>query len=133
MRILLAIIFIFHCTCAAPLLATTLTVNNLNDTGPGSLRQRISEAAANDTINFSVSGTIKLTSAALLIDKNLTISGPGANVLTVQRSTAGGTPQFRVFEIAIGYFNVTISGLTIANGNVPTSANVGGGIFNQTS
>jgi hypothetical protein len=42
---------------AAPLLATTRTVNNLNDASPESLRQRISESAANDTINFSVTGT----------------------------------------------------------------------------
>lgn len=111
---------------AAPLLATTRTVNNLNDTGPESLRQRISESAANDTINFSIRGTITLTSGELLINKNLTISGPGANVLTVRRSTAGGIPNFNIFYIPGGSFNVTISGLTVANG-------VGGGISNGGS
>jgi polymorphic membrane protein len=114
---------------APPLLATTRTVNNLNDAGPGSLRQLISESAPNDTINFSVRGTITLTSGELLINKHLTISGPGANVLTVQRSTAGGTPQFRIFDIPSGYFNVTISGLRIANG---IGTDVGGGIFNES-
>lgn len=44
---------------AAPLLATTRTVNNLNDASSESLRQRISESAANDTINFSVTGTLR--------------------------------------------------------------------------
>jgi hypothetical protein len=110
---------------AAPLLATTRTVTNLNDSGPGSLRQLISESAPNDTINFSVRGTITLTSGELLINKHLTISGPGANV------SAGGTPQFRIFDIPIGHFNVTISGLRIANGIVADLG--GGGIFNQSS
>ena len=41
-------------------------------------------------------GAINLTSAELLINKNLTISGPGANLLTVQRSSTGGTPDFRI-------------------------------------
>jgi len=118
---------------AASLFATTRTVNSLNDSGPGSLRELIAESAANDTINFSVTGTITLTTAELLINKHLTINGPGAHLLTVQRSTAGGTAQFRIFDIPSGYFNVTISGLTIANGNIPASLNDGGGISNQSS
>src|SRR5207248_11705170 len=50
--------------------------------------------------------------------KNLTIYGPGANQLTVQRSTANGTPKFPIFEIPSNYTAnaATISGLTIANG-----------------
>jgi hypothetical protein len=107
--------------------AATITVISAADDGGGSLRQAISNAAAGDTINFSLppgTAAITLTSDQLLINKNLTISGPGAGLLTVQRSTASGTPQFRIFQIASS--TVTISGLTIANGN-PTSA-VGGGI-----
>jgi hypothetical protein len=117
---------------ATPLLATTRTVNNLNDAGADSLRQVISESAANDTINFSIRGSITLTSGELLINKNLTISGPGANVLTVRRSTAGGIPQFRIFDIPSGSFNVTISGLTVANGIVAENLG-GGGISNGGS
>jgi hypothetical protein len=70
---------------------------------------------------------INLANAELLIDKNLTINGPGANRLTVQH---GGNSAFRVFEIAQSNINVTISGLTIANGNGPGS---GGGILNQSN
>jgi hypothetical protein len=36
-----------------------------------------------------------LTSGDLLINKGLTVQGPGAGALTVQRSTAMGTPNFR--------------------------------------
>ena len=49
----------------------------------------------------------------MLVDKNLTITGPGASVLTVKRSTA--TTDFRVFEIQTSK-TVTISGMTISNG-----------------
>lgn len=113
--------------------AATLTVTNTNDSGAGSLRQAIIDAASGDTINFSLpaSSTITLTSGELLINKNLTISGPGANLLPVQRSTAGGTPDFRIFNIAFGNFNVTISGLTISNGKA--SGDIGGGILNQST
>ena len=74
-------------------------------------------------------GAINLTSAELLINKNLTISGPGANLLTVQRSSTGGTPDFRIVRIA-GSVNATISGLTIANGIIFTAGNNGGGVLN---
>src|SRR5205823_219835 len=58
---------------------------------------------------------ITLTSGELLIDKNLTVQGPGVNVLTIMRSSAGGTPNFRIFKINPN-MTVAISGLTITNG-----------------
>jgi hypothetical protein len=67
---------------------------------------------------------ISLTSAELLINKDLTIQGPGANTLTVQRSTANGTPNFGIFNIQTG--TVAISDLTISNGK----AGGGGGLNN---
>jgi hypothetical protein len=100
---------------------TTITVTSLNDSDPGTLRQAIADAASGDTINFAVNGTITLTSGELSIDKSLTIQGPGANLLTIS-----GDNTVRVFNIAVGNFNVTFSGLTIANGNSLT----GGGILN---
>src|SRR5574342_534164 len=63
--------------------ASTITVTNLNDSGSGSLRQAIIDAGSGDTINFSVTGTINLSSGQLLFDKNLTILGPGEGSLTI--------------------------------------------------
>jgi hypothetical protein len=109
-----------------------LTVNSDADAGGScpatcTLRQAIAAAASGETINFAVGiTTIALTSSELLINKNLTISGPGANLLSVQRSASAG--NFRIVRIS-GNFQVTISGLTMANGN-PAGVNFGGGISN---
>ena len=37
-------------------LAATITVTNVADSGPGSLRQAIASAATGDTIDFAVNG-----------------------------------------------------------------------------
>jgi hypothetical protein len=109
-----------------------ITVNSGADAGGTclagdtcTLRQAIFIAASGDTIDFDPSiSTITLTSDELLINKNVTIAGPGPNALTVQRSTASGIPSFRIFEIAAGNFTVTISGLTITNGNAQNGAGI---------
>ncbi|MBC1218553.1 PEP-CTERM sorting domain-containing protein [Nostoc sp. UCD121] len=90
--------------------AATLTVNNLDDSGVGSLRDAINIASSNDVVEFllgSNPSTITLTSGALAIAKNLTINGPGANLLTIS-----GNNQFPVFDITAA--DVTLSGLAIA-------------------
>jgi hypothetical protein len=99
---------------------------NANDSGVGSLRQALADANDGDTINFdvSVTGTITLSSGELLVNDNITISGPGANILAVNGNAAS-----RVFNIASGK-TVTISGLTITNGSV-SGVNFGGGIYND--
>jgi hypothetical protein len=112
--------FYLFCVIAAVLLsaidtpAATITVTNGNDSGPGSLRQAILDAAPGDTINFASNvATVNLSSDELVIDKNLTIAGPFANRLTVRRST--NSPPFRIFHIPSGTVTV-ISRLTISNG-----------------
>src|SRR5205814_1317135 len=82
------------------------------------------------TFNMSagnVTSPITLTTAELLVDKNLTIQGPGANQLTVMRSAAGGTPLFNIFRITSGT-TANISGLTLSNAD--SSVN-GGAIINS--
>jgi len=104
--------------------ASTITVMNNNDSGPNSLRDAIATASAGDMIQFAaaVTGVITLTSSELLINKSITISGPGANILAVDGNNAR-----RVFHITSGN-TVTISGLSITNGN---AGSFGGGIFND--
>ena len=65
----------------------TLIVTNTNDSGPGSLRQALADANDGDIIGFAVTGTIGLTSGELLVAKNITISGPGAENLAVNGKT----------------------------------------------
>lgn len=112
--------------------AATYTVTNLNDSGPDSLRQAILDANAtadDDTIVFQsgLSGTITLTSGQLTISNNLTINGPGANILAVS-----GNHVSQVFDIGMGCSNLTVSinGLTIKDGY---HAFLAGGIFNRGS
>jgi hypothetical protein len=106
--------------------ATTITVTNTNDSGPGSLRQALADASDGDTIDFAVTGTIGLTTGELLVVKNITISGPGAENLAVN-----GNAKSRVFHLTGG--NVTISGLTITNGDASGNPLGGGGIYNDYS
>src|SRR5271157_1589305 len=116
---------------------TTWTVNSLGDTGTGSgtsgdLRYVITQAdqtQGDNTINFAVTGTITLNSALpdLSNTSGLTdIEGPGATSLTVARSSAAGTPDFRIFTVDAGT-QVSLFGLTITGGLANGS---GGGIYN---
>ena len=98
------------CAVALPAHADTITVTNTADNGPGSLRQTLVDANDGDTINFAVTGTIGLTSGELLVVKNITISGPGAEKLAVD-----GNAKSTAFHIVSGQ-TVTISGITITNG-----------------
>ncbi|HJY27664.1 MAG TPA: choice-of-anchor Q domain-containing protein, partial [Pyrinomonadaceae bacterium] len=116
---------------------TDPVVANNVDNGAGSLRQAIADACAGSTITFNLATVISpitLTSAELLVNKNLTITGPGSGSLTVQRSTAGGTPDFRIFNIN-GGVTVSIAGLTLSNGRVSGNfpGNAGGAIWNNHS
>lgn len=104
------------------------------------LRAAIAQAnstAEFDTITFSLpdASVITLTSGALQILQSVEIKGSGARNLTVRRSTASSTPNFRIFNVIGPPFNtnltitVTISGLTATNGAGPGDP-YGGGIFN---
>jgi CSLREA domain-containing protein len=117
-----------------------LLVTNTADSGAGSLRQAITDANVNpgiDAINFQtgLTGTITLLSALPDLSTSMDINGPGPTQLTIQRSTAGGTPTFRIFRINSGQV-VNISGLTLSNGSAPGGAfpgNSGGAILNSGS
>jgi hypothetical protein len=93
---------------------STLTVTSNSDTAWGStLRNEIAAAQPGDTIVFdpSLKGQIIWlgSGSQLEINKNLTIQGLGADLLTINGDGA------RVFKVDAGT-NVAISGLTIEDG-----------------
>ena len=123
--------------------AATITVSNTNDNLAGSLRQAIqSDSSPGDTIVFQIptsdpgynaatnTFTISLTSTATLgsgivIDHSLTIDG-GNQRIVVQRNAAA---KFNIFRVTAG--PVTLSHLTISNGQEESSTgSAGGGISN---
>ena len=110
----------------ASAIASTLVATNTDDAGPGSLRALIAAATAGDTLDLTgLSGTIALASGELLVDKSLTIQGPGAKILSVS-----GSHLFRVFDVtAAAPATVDISGLTIRDGKPQGGTSGGGGIL----
>jgi fibronectin-binding autotransporter adhesin len=109
-----------------------VVVANANDGGAGSLRQAIADSLADTDIIFSstffnIPRTITFSSGEILINKSVTITGPGANLLTLS-----GNNTNRIFNIAGSAMNVAISGLTIGNG-MTGGFGGGGGIFSESN
>jgi hypothetical protein len=103
----------------------TLLVTTANDAGPGSLRQAILDAssAEQDTVTFAthVTNVITLTSGPLVINKGLSIRGPGANKLTISGNNASRVFHLTTFSLFL------VSDLTIAHGLATNGS--GGGIL----
>ncbi len=125
---------------------STFTVTNLNDNGPGSLRDAIGQAnnhAGPDTVTFQsgLTGTIVLTSGQIQISGPLSIVGPGAGVITIDgNGVANANPYSRIFSIytvdlacptldAPADYLVWISGLRLVNGRNKNSDGSGGAIY----
>lgn len=116
----------------------TITVTSPNDSGAGTLRQAISDAADNklypgaDTINFDATKfangvTITLSSELSVADTAaLTIDGTANGIIP---PTISANSKGRAFNINSSGQSITLVGLTIENGLL-TDAN-GGGILVQ--
>jgi hypothetical protein len=103
--------------------AASFTVINTDDSGTGSLRQAIMNAngaKSTSTIAISATGTIALLSALPPVGFPLTITGPGADKLTIQ-----GSPD--VAPVITSTATLQVSGVTITGG--ANGGNNGGGIF----
>jgi hypothetical protein len=113
--------------------AQTYPVTNLNDTGPGSLRDAIDQASnlhsstGADVITFQsgLSGAIHLASPLppIFDDNGLDIVGPGARVLTLD---ASGIPSTSSGPVISQDAPLTISGLAMDNAH---SNSYGGGFI----
>jgi hypothetical protein len=114
-----------------PDLSTTPTADDCTDAANDcSLRGAITAANANagdDTIDIGVSGELNLTAALPDLSTNIEIVGPGADQLTVTRPDTA--ENFRIFTVTGDTTVVTISGMTISNGNAV--GDFGGGILND--
>jgi uncharacterized repeat protein (TIGR02543 family) len=120
-----------------------IVVTNAADAGAGSLRQAIQDTSPGGVITFasSLSGqTIRLTTGALVIGKNLTINGSAlAAAVSVSGDADGeGEPSVedsRVFEVSAGN-TVVFDSIRIVRGKAPDGTNGGhggdgGGILNS--
>ena len=105
-----------------------LTVANLNDSGPGSLRQAILESVSPTSIGFSAglfstnSGVVNLVTvgdttfgpSSFIISNQVSINGPvGSNGVVLARSNSA--PAMRLFYVAPGG-SLTLKNLTLSNG-----------------
>jgi CSLREA domain-containing protein len=78
------------------------------------------------TFRAGLSGSVNLKSALPAITSSMGIYGPGAKVITVARNSAG---SYGLFNVSNNNLGVTISGLTLSNGNTDHGA----AILNQLS
>ena len=119
--VLITTLFILSATS----FSATFTVMNTTDSGAGSLRQAIDDANNNagaDEIVFdpALMGTILILpdNGEMLITDDLTITGPGADVITIDADITA-TNDSRIFNIDDSTGTdivVSISGLTLING-----------------
>jgi hypothetical protein len=111
-------------------------VTNCRDSGPGSLRDAVTNATPGDAIRFRLPRSkgschvITLKSGVITIATDLNIDGPGANTLAVS-----GDNISTVFLVS-PFVTANISGLTIEDGSATAGAGIynsgggGGGIYN---
>jgi hypothetical protein len=124
-RILFATCLSALCLIALSTQGATITVTNTNDSGAGSLRQAVADANDGDTIEFGVTGIITLTTGELLVNKSITVNGPGSGNLSIN-----GNRTTRVLHVSRSV-TAAIAGLTITNGTVSSDFGAGGGIYND--
>ncbi|MEU8825460.1 right-handed parallel beta-helix repeat-containing protein [Streptomyces sp. NPDC048636] len=107
--------------CSTSALITAIT--NANTAGGDSLALAANCTYTLAAVNNSASGS---PNGLPVITENISITGVNS---TIQRSTAPGTPEFRIFEIDPPDGNLTLTGVTVRNGDVTTSDTAGGGIW----
>ena len=133
---------------AAPISYATTFVTNCNDSGPGSLRLAVTNAAEADTVDATGLTTgspgcstskITLTTGDIVVNRNdLTINGPGMKNLTVTAKYSNGMTTYqyhnRIFTHN-GTGALTINDLSMSKGYVVSSAGAakGGCIYSKAT
>jgi len=112
------------------------TVNTTADSGPGSLRQAIADAAPTDTIQITATGTIRLTMGQLVVDNggragtNTSWVSAGSVDLTIKGGAVVAPPSGQAFGNLLvasnGWLSLGTAMLTVS-GNATVQA--GGGII----
>ena len=126
-RILLLIALLGAAAVGLPSVrGATITVTEVGDGfGFPTLRQALADANDGDTIEFGVTGIITLTTGELLVNKSITVNGPGSGNLSID-----GNRTTRVLHVSRSV-TAAIAGLTITNGTVSSDFGAGGGIYND--
>jgi CSLREA domain-containing protein len=112
---------------------SVFTVNSTNDPGDGTcnasectLREAVAAAGSGDLVQFSAlfnsAQSITLTAGEILINKNLTVQGPGADKLILSGNNAS-----RLFRVAIGS-TLSLNGLALRDGR---AGDVGGAVVSD--
>ena len=118
-----AMVMLLLCLLPAQPRAATNTVTTLADSGPGSLRRTIVDSAPGDTIVFAVTSGTLTVAQDLVIDRSLTIWGPGATNLSIS-----GNHSTRILSVP-GGVSAVISGFTLRDGQ--SSNGVNGVVFSE--
>jgi len=106
---------------------TAITVESLNDSGPGSLREALRMIASDGTITFDASltgGTLALTSGPLVLTRNVIVDGSSAPGLAID---GGGTDRLLIVDSGV---IATVGRLDFGNGY---GFQLAGGILNNGS
>ena len=117
-----------------PLCAATFNVANGDVVGLKSALNTANINAEDDIILLAANGTFTLTARDNALNGLPQIGPDGGHTLiikgggsTIQRSSVGGTPTFRIFYVNSGA-NLSLSGLILTNGNLVAH---GGAIYND--
>jgi pectate lyase len=99
-------------------------VDNLNDSGPGSLREAI-EASGPRIIHFRVGGVIQLKSTLIITEPFVTIDGQDAPVAGIMLRNHG--IEVRTHDVVLRYFRIRVGDDEIKSGAESLSYYQGGG------
>jgi hypothetical protein len=109
--------------------AATITVANCDDHGSGSLRAAVNAANPGDTVDLSQRNcTITLSTGEIMVPQtDLVISGPGADLLTIDGGFSSTPAQYNRIFHHTGSGALTIVGMTLTDAKYKSNLFANGG------